>query len=223
MLEHLSTTPTGLSFTSGILLLMAHSPEVLTYQGEGIEGSSFQFIRNSTAAVVLNQKLHQLLTVPEPTAVPPNLDASIPTETSTPLTGSQAHQSCPAKRLCTRLDSLSEPDTERHVEATSELGDDESVHSSGSDGSYNSSERDITSTKKLADTCGDESDSTSLESEKDAPVTGEEIDNAGGGATHSTDPEGSSSSDEEQTVPSSRSILAPPTLTILEGEDSKEE
>ena len=37
MLEHLPTTPAGLSFTSRIPLLMAHTTEVLTYQGEGIE------------------------------------------------------------------------------------------------------------------------------------------------------------------------------------------
>ena len=87
MLEHLPTTPTGLSFMSRIPLLMAHSPEVLAYQGEGIEDSSFQLIENSTAAVVLNQKLQQLLTAPEPTTAPLNLDASIPNETSTLLAG----------------------------------------------------------------------------------------------------------------------------------------
>ena len=38
MLKCLPTTPTGLSFTSRILLLMTHSPEVLAYEGEGIKG-----------------------------------------------------------------------------------------------------------------------------------------------------------------------------------------
>ena len=224
MLEHLPTTPTGFSFTSGIPLLMAHSPEVLAYQGQGIKGSSFQLTENSTAAAVPNQKLQQLLTVPEPTTAPLNLDASIPTETITPLTGSQVHQSHPAKQLYTGLDSLSKPDTECQVEATLELGDEESIHSSSSGGSYRSSERGITGTKKLADTSGDESDSTtSLGSEGDASTAGEEVDNASGSATHSTHPEGNGSSNEEPTVPSTRSISAPPTLTVLEGEDSEEE
>ena len=54
MLEHLPKTPIGLSFMSRIPLLMAHSPEVLAYQGEGIKSSNFQLIENSTAAAVLN-------------------------------------------------------------------------------------------------------------------------------------------------------------------------
>ena len=118
-LECLPTTPTGLFFTSRILLLMAHSPEVLTYQGEGIKGSSFQLIENSTTAVVLNQKLQQLLTVPEPTIAPLNPDTCIPAETSTLPTSSQAQQSHPARQLCTGLDSISEPDNEHWIEATS--------------------------------------------------------------------------------------------------------
>ena len=76
MLEHLPITPTSLSFMSGILLLMAHSPEVLTYQGEGIKGSNFQLIENSTAAAVLNQKLQQLLAMPESAMAPLNPDTS---------------------------------------------------------------------------------------------------------------------------------------------------
>ena len=64
MLEHLPTTLAGLSFTSGILLLMANSPEALAYQGEGMESNNFQLIENSTAAAVLNQNLQQLLTMP---------------------------------------------------------------------------------------------------------------------------------------------------------------
>ena len=38
MLEHLPMMPPGLSFTSGIPLMMAYSPEALTYQGEGTIG-----------------------------------------------------------------------------------------------------------------------------------------------------------------------------------------
>ena len=146
-------------------------------------------------------------------------------QTSAPLTGSQAHQCHSAKLLHTELDSVSEPDTECRVEAISVLGDKESVHGSSSGGSYSSSERGMTGTKKLADSFGDESDSTmSLGLEEDVPITGEEIDNASGGTTHSIDPEGSGSSNEEEpTVPSSRSISAQPILTILEGEDSEEE
>ena len=204
MLEHLPTTPTGLSFMSRIPLLMAHSPEVLTYQGEGIEGSNFQLIKNSTTAAVLNQKLQQLLTSPGSTTAPPNLDASVPAETCTLPTGSQVHQSSPAKWLHAGLDSLSEPDMECLAEAASELGDEESVHSSCSNESDSSSVRGITGTKKLADASGDESDSTmSLGLEEDTPFTGKEIDNASGGITNSTDQEGSGSSDEnEPTVPS---------------------
>ena len=105
LLEHLPTTPTGLSFTSSSPLLMAHSSEVLAYQGEGTEGSNFQLIES-------NQKMQQLLTVPESTTARPNLDASVPAETSGLPTGSQAHQSSPASWLRTGLDSLSEPETE---------------------------------------------------------------------------------------------------------------
>ena len=54
MLEHLPTTPPGLSFMSGIPLMMTYSPEALTYQAEGIEACTFQLNEDSTAAVVLS-------------------------------------------------------------------------------------------------------------------------------------------------------------------------
>ena len=97
MLEHLPMMSPGLSFTSGIPLMMAYSPEALTYQGEGTEACTFQLIEDSTAAAVLNQKMQQLLTVPESTASPPDLDSSATAETSTMLTGSPVQHSNPSK------------------------------------------------------------------------------------------------------------------------------
>ena len=110
MLEHLPMTPPGLSFSSGIPLMMAYSPEALTYQGEGTEACNFQLIKDSTAAAVLNQKMQQLLTVPESTTTPPDLDASTTAETNTMLTGFPVHHPSPTKQLHKGQDSLSEPD-----------------------------------------------------------------------------------------------------------------
>ena len=95
MLEHLPTTPTGLAFTSGVPLLMVHSPEALAYQGEGMGSNDFQ-----------------LLTVPVTAAVPLSPDTSCPAKTSAPPPNLQTQQPHPARRLCTGSDFIKQPDTE---------------------------------------------------------------------------------------------------------------
>ena len=55
MLEHLPMMPPGISFMSGIPLMMAYSPEPLTYQGDGIEACTYQLNADSTTTGVLNQ------------------------------------------------------------------------------------------------------------------------------------------------------------------------
>ena len=76
--------------------MMAYSHETLAYQGEGTDACNFQLIEDSTATAVLNQKMQQLLTVPESTA-PPDLDAFTTAETSTMLMGSSVHHSSPTQ------------------------------------------------------------------------------------------------------------------------------
>ena len=76
--------------------MMAYSPQALTYQGEGIEACTYQLNANSTAAGVLNQKMQQLLMVPEPTVTPQdNIGASATAETNAMLAGSKVHHSSP--------------------------------------------------------------------------------------------------------------------------------